>query len=237
MHSVRSRWDRTMEQGDAERPGAEQWLPERHTLSALRSAAADCRGCELWRDARHIVFSQGKASAAMMLVGEQPGDREDPEGEPFVGPAGELLNRALVEAHIDRGRVYLTNAVKHFRHHASGKRRIHDKPAVVHIEACHPWLEAELQVVDPAVVVCLGATAARAVLGRPLSIGRSRGQRFDGPPTSPDAEVFVTTHPSAVLRLRGKDGFEEAFDSFVQDLQVAAQASAGASAAHESRSG
>ncbi|MGN6197718.1 UdgX family uracil-DNA binding protein, partial [Humibacter sp.] len=210
--------------GDPERPGAEHWVPARHTLAALRRAAPDCRGCELWRDARHVVFSQGRASAAMMLIGEQPGDHEDTTGEPFVGPAGRLLDEALDAAHIDRESAYLTNAVKHFRHHVSGKRRIHDKPEVGNIVACHPWLEAELEVVHPQVVVCLGATAVRAVLGRSIPITRSRGQRFDGPDAAPDAAVFVTTHPSAVLRLRGKDAFDEAFDRFVADLETAASA-------------
>lgn len=211
--------------GDPDRPGAQSWVPQRHTLTALRGAAGACRGCELWQDARHVVFSQGPASADIMLVGEQPGDHEDSTGEPFVGPAGRLLDDALREAHIDRDRAYLTNAVKHFRHHVSGKRRIHDKPEVGNIVACHPWLEAELDAVKPSVVVCLGATAVRAVLGRPIPISRARGQRFDGPDTAPDAGVFVTTHPSAVLRLRGKDGFEEAFDRFVADLESAGSAS------------
>jgi DNA polymerase len=170
------------------------------------------------------VFSQGRASAEIMLVGEQPGDREDAVGEPFVGPAGHLLDEALAAARIDRGSTYLTNAVKHFRHHVSGQRRIHDKPEVGNIVACHPWLEAELELVRPQVVVCLGATAVRAVLGRPIPITRSRGRRFDGPESAPDASVFVTMHPSAVLRLRGKDGFDEAFDHLVADLETAASA-------------
>lgn len=216
--------DRRPPAPDPGRPGAERWLPERRTLTALRHAAGDCRGCELWRDARHVVFSQGRASAEIMLVGEQPGDREDAVGEPFVGPAGHLLDEALAAARIDRGSTYLTNAVKHFRHHVSGKRRIHDKPEVGNIVACHPWLEAELELVRPQVVVCLGATAVRAVLGRPIPITRSRGRRFDGPESAPDASVFVTTHPSAVLRLRGKDGFDEAFDHLVADLETAASA-------------
>jgi uracil-DNA glycosylase len=209
---------------DEERPGAARWVPERHTLDALRSAAAACHGCELWRDARHVVFSQGGASADIMLVGEQPGDHEDTAGEPFVGPAGRLLDEALEAAHIDRESTYLTNAVKHFRHHHSGKRRIHDKPEVGNIVACHPWFEAELDVVQPSVILCLGATAVRSVLGRPIPITRARGQRFDGPDAAPDAAVFVTTHPSAVLRMRGKEGFDEAFDRFVSDLETAASA-------------
>lgn len=210
--------------GDDERPGAERWLPERHTLTALRAAANDCKGCELWRDARHVVFSRGRASSSMMLVGEQPGDHEDTTGEPFVGPAGRLLDDALAAAGIDRDSAYLTNAVKHFRHHTMGKRRIHDKPEVGNIVACRPWLRAEFDAVTPKVVVCLGASAVRAVLGRPVPISRARGQRFDEVEIAPTAAVFVTTHPSAVLRLRGKPEFDEAFDRFVADLELAAAA-------------
>jgi DNA polymerase len=160
----------------------------------------------------------------MMLVGEQPGDREDLEGEPFVGPAGRVLDDALESAGISRDDVYLTNAVKHFRftRASGGKRRIHEKPGVAHIEACHPWLDAELRVVQPKVVVCLGATAARAVLGRTVRIGAERGKMLDVPQGLADARVLVTVHPSSILRLRGKDGWEEAFDQFVADLEVAA---------------
>jgi uracil-DNA glycosylase len=156
-----------------------------------------------------------------VLVGEQPGDREDLEGEPFVGPAGRVLDEALEAAGISREDVYLTNAVKHFRHQQRGKRRLHQKPELRHLEACHPWLEAELAVVAPAVVVCLGATAGRSVLGRPVRIGAERGV------VVPDSEpaTVVTTHPSAVLRLRGKDGYAEAFGGLVSDLRVAADAS------------
>lgn len=155
-----------VERPDVERPGAEAWVPAEGGLAALREAAPGCRGCELWRDATQVVFSTGPRSAGLMLVGEQPGDQEDRTGEPFVGPAGRVLDDALEAAGIRREDVYLTNAVKHFRHEpaAPGKRRIHAKPAVGHIVACQPWLEAELEVVSPKVVVCLGATAARAVL-------------------------------------------------------------------------
>jgi DNA polymerase len=155
-----------------------------------------------------------------MLVGEQPGDREDLEGEPFVGPAGRVLEQALEVAGIRREDVYLTNAVKHFRHEQRGKRRLHQKPELRHLVACRPWLEAELAVVAPVVVVCLGATAGRAVLGRPVRIGAERGAVItDGEPAT-----VVTTHPSAVLRLRGKDGYDEAFGGLVADLRVAADA-------------
>jgi uracil-DNA glycosylase len=201
--------------------GAEAWVPERPTLPRLSAAASDCRGCELWADATQVVFSSGAPDARMVLVGEQPGDREDLEGEPFVGPAGRVLDEALEAAGISREDVYLTNAVKHFRHQQRGKRRLHQKPELRHLEACHPWLEAELAVVAPAVVVCLGATAGRSVLGRPVRIGAERGV------VVPDSEpaTVVTTHPSAVLRLRGKDGYAEAFGGLVSDLRVAADAS------------
>jgi DNA polymerase len=154
-----------------------------------------------------------------MLVGEQPGSQEDLQGDPFVGPAGKLLDDALHAAKIDSKRVYVTNAVKHFRFEQRGKARIHKKPAVAHVVACHPWLEAELQVVKPRVVVCLGATAARAILGRPVAVNRERGRLI----TITDRSVVVTTHPSAVLRLRGQDRFDEAMDALVGDLETAAR--------------
>jgi DNA polymerase len=156
-----------------------------------------------------------------MLVGEQPGDHEDREGQPFVGPAGQLLDRALDAAGIDEQNLYLTNAVKHFRHEQRGKRRIHRKPELRHLIACHPWLEAEIAVVDPAVVICCGATAGRAVLGRPVHIGKERGVVLD---ELPDRATVITTHPSAVLRLRGHGDYDEAFGAFVSDLRVATEA-------------
>lgn len=157
-----------------------------------------------------------------MLVGEQPGDQEDRQGEPFVGPAGRVLDEALTAAGIDPAGVYLTNAVKHFRFTPRGKRRIHEKPAAGHIVACHPWLEAELAAVRPELVVCLGATAARAVFGRDVRIGDVRG--LVQPLPGAGCEVMVTAHPSAVLRLRGRDGWAEAFDALVADLRVAVAA-------------
>jgi uracil-DNA glycosylase len=210
--------------------GAEDWVPDRPTLPRLSAAAADCRGCELWRDATQVVFSSGQRDASLMLVGEQPGDREDREGEPFVGPAGAVLDRALSEAGIDRTRVYLTNAVKHFRHQQRGRRRLHVKPDLQHLVACRPWLEAEMALVDPTVVVCLGASAGRSVLGRAVRIGEERGVVLSGP----DRPALVTTHPSAVLRLRGRDGYEDAFDSLVSDLRVAHDASRAAGRADSS---
>ena len=206
----------------AERPGAELWVPAGESIDDLRHAAEECRGCELWRDATQVVFSRGASTASMMLVGEQPGDREDLEGEPFVGPAGRVLADAVDAAHLDQDDLYMTNAVKHFRFERRGKRRIHDKPAVGHIVACHPWLEAEVDAVRPEVIVALGATAARALLGRPVKIGEERGAVLDPPPGF-RVPVVVTTHPSSILRIRDSADRETSFDAFVGDLRVAAE--------------
>jgi uracil-DNA glycosylase family protein len=202
----------------AEHTDAAPWVPDSRDLADLESAAHDCRGCELWQSATQVVFSSGDRSARIMLVGEQPGDREDEQGEPFVGPAGRVLDEALAEAGIDRSAAYLTNAVKHFRFEQRGKRRIHQKPDVRHLSACHPWLEAELEAVAPGVVVAMGATAARAVLSRNVKIGEVRGRLLE----EPARPVIVTTHPSAVLRLRGREGYDEAFGALVGDLRLAA---------------
>lgn len=206
---------------DAERPGAQRWVPEGGGLTALRRAAEECRGCELWRDATQVVFSEGRATAQMMLVGEQPGDREDVAGEPFVGPAGRLLRDAIDAAGLDERRLYLTNAVKHFRFERRGRRRIHEKPAVGHITACHPWLAAEVAVVRPDVIVALGATAARAVLDRTVKIGEVRGHPIEAA-GSAGAPAVVTVHPSSLLRLRDADDRRAGFDAFVADLRTAA---------------
>ena len=203
-----------------DRPGAAQWVPGRLSVTALREAAPRCRGCELWADATQVVFSQGPAAASIMLVGEQPGDQEDREGKPFVGPAGRLLAEAVDAAGIDRDQLYVTNAVKHFRFEERGKRRIHKTPETAHIVACHPWLEAEIAVVDPVVIVALGATAGRAVFGRPVRIGAERGSVVPAGGRS----AVLTAHPSAVLRLRGEPGYDEAFDALARDLSIAAAA-------------
>jgi uracil-DNA glycosylase family protein len=202
----------------AETKDATPWVPESRDLGDLESAAHECRGCELWQPATQVVFGSGGRSARIVLVGEQPGDQEDKQGEPFVGPAGRVLDQALADAGIDREAAYLTNAVKHFRFQQRGKRRIHQKPDLGHLVACHPWLDAELEAVDSRVVVAMGATAARAVLGRPVKIGEVRGRLLEEP-TRP---VLVTTHPSAVLRLRGRDGYDGAYASLVEDLRVVA---------------
>lgn len=190
-------------------------VPAHPTLPRLRDAAAGCRACELWADATQVVFGEGTAGARAMFVGEQPGDREDLAGEPFVGPAGRLLDDALAEAGIDRAAVYVTNAVKHFRYKARGKRRIHQKPDAAHVAACRPWLEAELAVVGPDVLVCLGAVAAQALLGRQVRVTRDRGHWLDSP-LAP--HTTVTVHPSSILRARGTDAREEARAAFVRDL-------------------
>jgi DNA polymerase len=195
-------------------------VPASADVGALAQAVHDCRGCELWGPATQAVFSSGPDDAAVALVGEQPGDREDREGEPFVGPAGRVLADALDAAGLDAEHVYLTNAVKHFRFTERGKRRLHKTPDVAHIRACVPWLEAELSAVRPRVVVALGATAARAVLGREVRIGAERGQLLDGAAH----DVVITTHPSALLRLRDRAEFGEKFEALVADLRVAAEA-------------
>lgn len=207
---------------ETERPGAQGWVPPSADVQQLRAAVDRCRGCELWEDATQAVFSTGPAAARLLLVGEQPGDQEDRQGVPFVGPAGRLLRDALEAAGIDPDQTYLTNAVKHFRHTLRGKRRIHEKPNVAQVEACRPWLDAELASVRPRLVVCLGATAARAVLGHDVKIGQVRGAVRSLPGSS--ALVLVTVHPSAVVRLYGRDGWDEAFGALVADLRAAADA-------------
>jgi uracil-DNA glycosylase family protein len=183
-------------------------------LDELRLEAASCRACDLWKTGTQTVFGEGARDAEVMLVGEQPGDREDIEGRPFVGPAGRLLDSALEQAGIDRGRVYITNVVKHFKWRPRGKRRIHQKPNAEEISACRPWLEGELAAVKPRVLVCLGATAAQALLGRQFRVSRQRGEFVD----SPLAElVTATVHPSSILRA-DEDQREAAMADLVKDL-------------------
>ncbi|MFL6066227.1 MAG: UdgX family uracil-DNA binding protein [Gaiellaceae bacterium] len=197
---------------------AAQYLPERLSLATLREAAAGCQACPLWRTGTQTVFGEGAARSELMLVGEQPGDREDREGHPFVGPAGRLLDESLEEAGIDRTRAYVTNVVKHFKWQARGKRRIHAKPAWSEIAACRPWLEAELSVVKPEVLVCLGATAAQALLGRSFRVTRERGK-----PVESDLapHVLATIHPSAILRADAETRETERI-ALVDDLKVVA---------------
>src|SRR5713101_2349268 len=196
---------------------AAEYLPAALSLSALREAAADCRGCPLWRTATQTVFGEGLKRADLMLVGEQPGDREDREGRPFVGPAGRLLDEALEAAEIDRTRAYLTNVVKHFKWQARGKRRIHAKPAWSEIAACRPWLDGEIEAVTPAVLVCLGATAAQALLGKQFRVTKQRGTWIE----SDLAEhVTATIHPSAILRQRTDEDRHAEMARFVDDLRL-----------------
>ena len=200
---------------------AADFLPARRSLSALREAAQDCRGCPLWRTGTQTVFGDGRRTARLLLVGEQPGDREDLEGRPFVGPAGRLLDEALEEARIDRVDAYVTNAVKHFKWEPRGKRRIHQKPSAGEIAACRPWLEAELEVVKPHVLVCLGATAAQALLGRGVRVTKDRGRPLE---SELAAVAFVTVHPSSILRAPDEESRQRERALFVDDLRVAAAA-------------
>jgi uracil-DNA glycosylase len=210
-----------------ERPGAEQWVPERLTLPSLRGAVQQCHGCELYLDATQGVMGEGEVPAPLMLVGEQPGDREDQVGEPFVGPAGRMLDRALAEADIDPATIFKTNVVKHFRFAGTrGKQRIHKSPSRVHVAACEPWLLAELDLVRPQGVVLLGGTAGQALYGSSFRVGASRGRLRGWPAGSRLVRhrpewVLATTHPSAVLRSRNR---EDDFEAFVGDLKVAAAA-------------
>jgi DNA polymerase len=205
-----------------DRPGAQEWVPPDGGVEALRAAAPACRGCELWEPATQVVVSSGDASARVVLVGEQPGDVEDREGVPFVGPAGKLLMRAVEDAGLDRREVYLTNAVKHFRFTSRGKRRIHQTPDVGHVTACRPWVEAELCAVDPDVVVPLGATAARSVMGPGVKVSQQRGQLVVQETADGERRFVPTVHPSAVLRVPGVDR-EAAYAALVADLRVVAR--------------
>jgi uracil-DNA glycosylase family protein len=192
-------------------------VPERPSLPKLREAAAGCTACELYKTGTQTVFGEGARSAEAMFVGEQPGDQEDKAGKPFVGPAGRLLDEALEDAGIDRTQVYVTNVVKHFKWVARGKRRIHQKPSWQEVAACRPWLEAELAVVEPRVLVCLGATAAQALLGRQFRVTKERGK----PVESDLAEhVLATIHPSAILR--DPETREQEYAAFVGDLRTVA---------------
>jgi uracil-DNA glycosylase family protein len=200
---------------------AADFFPERLSLTSLRDAARDCRACALWRTGTQTVFGEGRKASRLLLVGEQPGDREDLEGRPFVGPAGRLLDEALEEAGIDRSDAYVTNAVKHFKWVGRGKRRIHQKPNASEIAACRPWLEAELAVVTPGVLVCLGATAAQALLGRGVRVTRDRGRPLETP-LAPVA--FATVHPSSILRAPDAEARRREHALFVDDLRAAAAA-------------
>jgi DNA polymerase len=202
--------------------GAEGFVPDTTSLSALAAAAGSCRGCELYQSATQTVFGQGPRRARMLLVGEQPGDVEDARGQPFVGPAGGVLDRALNEAGIDRGSVYLTNAVKHFSFTERGKRRIHQTPRAAHINACRPWLSAEVRAVSPELIVCLGAIAVRSVIGSQVRVLRDRGALLEQDGLVGPGPYLVTVHPSAILRAQPEDR-HQAFTDLVADLTTARQ--------------
>jgi DNA polymerase len=200
---------------------AADFLPARRTVPALRAAAARCRGCDLYKRGTRTVFGEGPARARVVLIGEQPGHEEDLTGRPFVGPAGRLLDRALEAASIPRDAVYVTNAVKHFKWVPQGKRRIHAKPSQAEIAACLPWLRAELDAIEPEAVVCLGATAAQALLGPRFRVTKQRGQWLRAPGAP---RLLATVHPSAVLRAPDDEARRREFDALVADLALVAAA-------------
>ena len=201
-----------------QRVSAVELAARERTLSGLRRAVRDCRGCDLWRNATQAVFGEGLARARVMLVGEQPGDKEDLAGHPFVGPAGRVLDEALEAAGIDRKQVYVTNAVKHFKWKARGKRRIHDKPNAAEIAACRPWLDGELRFVSPRVLVPLGATAAQALLGRSFKVTQHRGEPIED--TGLAEYVVATVHPSSILRALDDEARRRGRLELVSDLSV-----------------
>jgi DNA polymerase len=198
--------------------------PDTSSLTTLREAAAHCTACPLYKNATQTVFGEGRKRAALMLLGEQPGDQEDLTGKPFIGPAGQLLNRALEEAGIDRNAVYVTNTVKHFKWEPRGKRRIHQKPSSRDIAACRPWFEAELRVVKPNVLVCLGSTASQAIFGSSFRVTRERGKVLE---SELAPRVVTTVHPSSLLRQPDEESRRREYALFVQDLGVALRAAEG----------
>jgi DNA polymerase len=200
---------------------AARYISDDKSLEELRRVAAGCTACDLYARATQTVFGEGPATATVMLVGEQPGDREDIEGHPFVGPAGKLLDRALEEAGIDRSRVFVTNAVKHFSWVARGKKRLHKKPKVTQIDACRPWLDAEIERVSPEIIIALGATAAQVLFGKAFRVSRQRGEPV---PSNLAPVAVATVHPSSILRAPDDESRAAAYESFVGDLRNAAKA-------------
>ena len=200
---------------------AADFIPDRLSLTSARDAAKDCQGCDLWMRGTQTVFGEGSRKAELMLVGEQPGDAEDLSGHPFVGPAGKLLDRALADAGLDRGAVYVTNVVKHFKWEPRGKRRIHKKPSASQIAACRPWLDTEIALVKPGAIVCLGATAAQALLGRAFKVTAHRGELVPSPLA---AIVVATVHPSSILRAPDDESRHVEMKKFIDDLRAVARA-------------
>ena len=201
----------------AEKISASDFLPRSRSLESLPQAARSCKGCDLYLNATQTVFGDGPSHASVMLVGEQPGDIEDQKGAPFVGPAGRMLDRALEDARISRDEVYVTNAVKHFKWIWRGKRRLHQKPSVRQVVACRPWLEVEIEAVQPQILVCMGATAAQSVVGKPLAIMKERGRFID---SVLGKLTFVTIHPSAILRQRDNDEREQEYRRFAAEMKL-----------------
>jgi len=201
-------------------PSAADFLPPRVTISSMRRAAEGCRGCALYKNATRVVFGEGAAKADCVMVGEQPGDQEDKQGRPFVGPAGKLLDRALAEAGIEKDRIYLTNAVKHFKHEIVGNRRIHRSPNRGEINACRPWLVEELQVIKPRLLVCLGVSAANSIFDRKVTLKEVRGKFLA---TAFSERTFATTHPSSILRSFDDASRRANYDEFVKDLKLVAR--------------
>jgi len=195
------------------------FFPPRITYNTLREASRGCRGCELYKLGTQTVFGEGPRDARVMMIGEQPGNEEDLDGHPFVGPAGRLLDKALAEAGIDRKTVYMTNAVKHFKWKPAGKRRLHQKPKASEVAACRPWLNGEIEVIHPQIIVCLGATAAQSMLGNAFRVTKSRGEWFD----HDGGRIIATIHPSAILRAPDQDR-EQEYRHFVADLAIVARA-------------
>jgi DNA polymerase len=208
---------RVIEMAKNQKSSAAPWVPPTHELATLRAAAPECRGCDLYQHATQVVFGEGPQDSRVVMVGEQPGDEEDQKGHPFVGPSGRLLSKAMHEAGLDREKIYVTNAVKHFKFIERGKRRIHAKPTGIEISACKPWLEAELASIEPELVVCLGATAAQSLMGREFRITAERGKFF---PHRWAKEIVATIHPSAILRM--PERYEEEYDLFLRDLRLIA---------------
>jgi DNA polymerase len=204
-------------------PPAEEFFPRRITLKTLTGASQGCKACPLFRHATQAVFGEGSAHVPLMLVGEQPGDQEDLAGKPFVGPAGRMLDESLAEAGIDRAAVYVTNAVKHFKWEPRGKRRIHAKPSTTEVLACRPWLLQEIMLVEPRLIVCLGATAAQSLLSRTFKLTHHRGQFQRSVLPEVTAELLATVHPSSLLRIPDRDARHAARRDFVADLKQAAK--------------
>lgn len=202
---------------------AARYIPDKLTLSTVKEAAEGCRACDLWRIGTQTVFGEGSRTARVMFVGEQPGDQEDLTGKPFVGPAGRLLDKALAEAGIDRRDVYVTNVVKHFKWELRGKRRIHQKPNAAEIGACRPWLDIEMALVKPQLVVCLGATAAQALLGKTFKVSKQRGEFIQEGLGAPGPLMTATVHPSAVLRAPDDETRRAEMQRFVEDLRRVAE--------------